>query len=73
MADLAAHLSTRAHGPRGGDAYRWLAALTVAATIVLIGVGSIVRTSGSGLGCPDWPLCHGQVLPPLERTAIIEW
>lgn len=57
----------------GSDAYRRFSLLTVAATILLIGAGSVVRTSGSGLGCPDWPLCHGQVLPPLDRTALIEW
>ena len=53
--------------------FRTLTAVTVIATIVLIAIGSLVRTSGSGLGCPDWPLCHGRPLPPLERTAIIEW
>ncbi len=46
---------------------------TVIATLVLIGLGSAVRTTGSGLGCPDWPLCHGSLIPPFERTAMIEW
>lgn len=46
---------------------------TVIATLILIGLGSAVRTTGSGLGCPDWPLCHGSVVPPFERTAMIEW
>ena len=53
--------------------YQTLTAVTVLLTLVLIAVGSIVRTTGSGLGCPDWPLCHGRLLPPLERTAIIEY
>ncbi|MYB41809.1 MAG: heme A synthase [Chloroflexi bacterium] len=53
--------------------YQWLAAVTVGATLVLIAIGAIVRTTGSGLGCPDWPLCHGQLIPPAERTAIIEY
>ena len=53
--------------------HQQLAAVTVAATLVLIAIGAIVRTTGSGLGCPDWPLCHGQLLPPAERTAIIEY
>lgn len=53
--------------------YQALALTTVVATLILIAVGSIVRTTGSGLGCPDWPLCHGGLLPPLERTAIIEY
>jgi protoheme IX farnesyltransferase len=43
------------------------------ATYLLIVVGAIVRTTGSGLGCPDWPLCHGQLLPPPDTAAIIEY
>lgn len=53
--------------------YRTLAASTVVATLVLIAVGAFVRTTGSGLGCPDWPQCHGAWVPPLERTAIVEY
>lgn len=53
--------------------FQTLTLVTVIATLVLIAVGSLVRTTGSGLGCPDWPLCHGQVIPPAEKTAIIEW
>ena len=53
--------------------YQALAVTTVGVTLVLIAIGAVVRTTGSGLGCPDWPLCHGQLLPPAERTAIIEY
>jgi len=53
--------------------FQALTRTTVIATLILIGLGSAVRTTGSGLGCPDWPLCHGGMIPPLERTAIIEW
>lgn len=53
--------------------YFALAATTVIATLILIAIGSVVRTTGSGLGCPDWPLCHGELHPPLEKTAIIEY
>ncbi|MEX2246256.1 MAG: COX15/CtaA family protein, partial [Dehalococcoidia bacterium] len=35
--------------------------------------GGIVRVTGSGLGCPDWPLCHGQFLPSLDLATRIEW
>lgn len=59
-------------GPRV-TRYQALAVTTVVATLVLITIGAVVRTTGSGLGCPDWPLCHGQLLPPAERTAIIEY
>ncbi|TMG33872.1 MAG: protoheme IX farnesyltransferase, partial [Chloroflexi bacterium] len=35
--------------------------------------GGVVRVTGSGLGCPDWPLCHGQFLPSLDTATRIEW
>ncbi len=39
----------------------------------LVVLGGVVRVTGSGLGCPDWPLCYGKLLPPLEYTAILEY
>lgn len=39
----------------------------------LIVVGSIVRTTGSGLACPDWPLCEGRVIPRFEVHVLLEW
>ena len=54
----------------------WLRAaslLTVLSVYALVVLGGVVRVTESGLGCPDWPLCHGRLLPPMELTAIIEY
>ncbi len=32
-----------------------------------------MRVTGSGLGCPDWPLCHGRPYPPADVHSIIEY
>ena len=57
------------HVRRAGQ---WAAAAAIL-TIGLITYGSWVRATGSGLGCPDWPLCEGVVVPELEGATAIEF
>jgi len=41
--------------------------------IFQVTLGGVVRVTQSGLGCPDWPLCHGQIVPPIEAASLIEF
>jgi protoheme IX farnesyltransferase len=52
---------------------RRLTLLTIGLTLLLIALGGMVRATGAGLACPDWPLCHGRLVPPLEGPILVEY
>ncbi len=54
-------------------AFRRLAVVTAVFAYLQITLGALVRVSGSGLGCPDWPLCQGRPYPPANLHSIIEY
>lgn len=52
------------------NTFQKTAITTLTATLLLIAVGSLVRVSGAGLGCPDWPRCWGCWFPPSSVDQI---
>src|SRR6185436_2041618 len=54
-------------------AFERLARLLVVAMFLNIASGAFVRLTGSGLGCPDWPLCKGKPVPPFNYHPVIEF
>ena len=53
--------------------YRNLLTAASGLTFLLVILGGTVCMTDSTLGCPDWPGCFGQIVPPLQVNAIIEY
>ncbi len=53
--------------------FRGFAVTSAVLAFAIAVLGSWVRINGAGLTCPDWPLCHGEIVPSLHGGVVLEW
>ena len=58
---------------RSLSGYQRLGLITIFGLVLLVILGGTVRVTDSGLACPDWPLCHGRIIPQGDYHVWLEW
>jgi heme A synthase len=51
----------------------WLFAAATVMTWILVSSGGVICITDASQGCPDWPVCHGRLIPPAQMNSILEW